>query len=539
MISRARVSTLLLFAILVIAAVFRLWKLESIPPGLYVDEGWIGNQASQSMRDLEWRVYYPEVFGNEGLYPNLQSFVIKAFDLTGMEREAWMLRLTSAVIGILTVWGVYLLGKELFSRSKSAASPSLIPPLSNAELLGLSAAFFLATAFWHVNLSRIAFSTITVPFLVTFAVLFLFRAIRTWKISDFAIAGLFFGLAPYGYPSARFALLFGWLPLSFGALAHFKAYLPKPRDLLPLAAFAGIAVLAVLPLLDVFLNDPGVLTERARMAGLVFDAEEPLAAFWDSVRIHLRMFHFEGDFHNWRHNIPGEPMLLQAVGVVFLLGFFFLITELVGHLVRRRFWEALPLATLLLWLPVMLLPGALTTGPTPAALRSVGVLPAVAIVSALGVVRPLEILRSRFHIRPGLMIVLLLLFFLPLGARQFDKYFNDWAGNDAQLYEPFRQDLEDLGKYLRGFDDNDDIYLVVNGGHQAWMVPAFLTEGSRDIIIITHPNDLQSIDAREGHRLVVAFMQRDVSSEMKSLRVRFPAMMFRTQPFPTAILSAR
>ena len=538
---RIRVSTLLLIGILVIAAVFRLWKLDSIPLGLWLDEGLMGNVASQVIHDGDLRAFYPVTSGLEALYPNVASIFIGAFDLSGMEREAWMIRFPAALFGILTVWGVYLLAKELFSTSTSAASPSLIPRLSNAELLALSAAFFLATGFWHVNFSRIAFYTVTSPFSMSFAIFFLFRAVRTWKISDFAIAGFFFGLGLYSHPSARFLPLVGLLPLSFGVFSHYKTFLQKPGGLLPLAAFVGMAVLTALPVLAFYWSDPGFLTERFNAVG-VLNAQEPLAAFWESVRRHLQMFHVEGD-PNWRHNIPGEPMLLSVVGIVFLLGFFFLIWELVSHLVGKRFWEALPLATLFLWLTIMLLPAALTSEGIPHASRSVGVLPGVVIVSALGVVRPLEILRNRFHIRPGPVIALLLVFSIFLGAQEFDKYFDDWAGNEDILRREFSQDTVDFGRYVRGLDEDGDIYVVANGiGDIVDGFPIsaqnimFLTEGS-DITYL-RPDELQSIQPREGRTLVVALMRGDPGL-FEALRARFPAMIFPNEPFPVGILSGR
>jgi len=292
-------------------------------------------------------------------------------------------------------------------------------------------------------------------------------------------------------------------------------------------------------LLLFFRSNPDLLTSRAKHVGYVLDADEPLPVFWENARTTLLMFHVEGD-HNWRHNIDGEPMLLLPMGLLFLLGVFLLVKELVWHLARFRFWEALPLATLLLWLPVMLLPAALTSTELPHALRAAGALPAVVIVSALGVVRPLQLLRGWFHIRPALIIALLLVVSVFLGAQEFDKYFDDW-GEDPHLPGYFNQELVDLGRYLRGLDENHDVYVIANGdGLAVDGFPAeaqdimFLTEG-RDITYL-HSDDLKSIQPSECRRLIVALIKKDPSI-LESLGTTFPAMTFQEEPFAIGTLS--
>ena len=161
------------------AAFLRLGNLSTVPPGLYPDEAMNGNNALESLAANEWKVFYPENNGREGLFINIQSFSVAM-----LGNEPWALRLPSAIFGILTVLGVYFLTKELFrdkilfspkppqasghgsseseraSRGQASASLGQRSGLRENEILALIVAFLLATSFWHINFSRIGFRAI-------------------------------------------------------------------------------------------------------------------------------------------------------------------------------------------------------------------------------------------------------------------------------------------------------------------------------------------------------------------------------------------
>ena len=121
----------LLLLILAIAGFLRLYRLSTVPPGLYRDEAMDGSNALEVLETGRFQAFYPEDNGREGLYVNVAAVFVRF-----LGNEAWVLRLPAAIFGILTVWGVYLLAAELVS----------VP-------VGLLSAFFLATSFWHVVLS--------------------------------------------------------------------------------------------------------------------------------------------------------------------------------------------------------------------------------------------------------------------------------------------------------------------------------------------------------------------------------------------------
>ncbi|MDO8523101.1 MAG: glycosyltransferase family 39 protein, partial [bacterium] len=146
----------ILVIIILLAAFFRLWDLKNIPPGLWSDEAMNGVNTIQANEGGGWKVFYPENFGREGLFINIQALFVKA-----LGHEPWVLRLPSAIFGILTVLGLYLMTKELFFGRVAVFS-----------------AFFMATSFWHINFSRIGFRAIMAPFFLVWGFYFLLLVMR-------------------------------------------------------------------------------------------------------------------------------------------------------------------------------------------------------------------------------------------------------------------------------------------------------------------------------------------------------------------------
>lgn len=96
---------------------------------------------------------------------NVEAIVLRHFISTGQLPEAWVLRIPSVFFGVLTLLGVFFLARELFRKNGTA----------------LFATLLIATSFWHINFSRIAFRAIMAPsFLVwgMYLLLYTFRKIQ-------------------------------------------------------------------------------------------------------------------------------------------------------------------------------------------------------------------------------------------------------------------------------------------------------------------------------------------------------------------------
>src|SRR3989344_2129322 len=101
----------LLLVVLIIAGGLRVANLTSVPPGLYPDEAMNGSNALEALSTGEFKIFYPENNGREGLFINIQAMFVAT-----LGNEPWALRLPSAIFGMFTVLGLYFLTRELFKN---------------------------------------------------------------------------------------------------------------------------------------------------------------------------------------------------------------------------------------------------------------------------------------------------------------------------------------------------------------------------------------------------------------------------------------
>ena len=436
-------NLLFLLIILAIATFFRLWQLSSIPPGLYPDVAINGNEAIDSLRTYNFKVFYPENNGREGLF---MWMVALSFSIFGA--SIWSIKIVAAIIGILTVLGLYLLTKELFSQYYEDDSRSI----------ALLASFFLATSFWHTNFSRLGFRAILLPFILVFSFYFLFKGFREKKILNFIISGILFGLGFYTYISFRLAILLLPIILIPYWFIYKKAGLQK-IFILHTSYFILLAFIVALPIGIYFLQNPHDFIGRAAPIS-IFAAENPIKEFGKSLISHLGMFNFRGD-SNWRHNFSGKPELFWPVGILFLIGIALSIKKLIISL-KNKNCSLLAIHCLLLisWFFIMLLPGILTYEGIPHALRTIGVIPVVYIFAGFGFWKIYQWFdKNTKHKR--LLLSATFLFLLMTGIVEFDKYFNKW-GKHPEVRNAFSADYVEIGNFLNSLPAETQKYVIVN-----------------------------------------------------------------------------
>jgi len=428
-----------LIIILSIAVFFRLYKLDSIPPGLYPDVAINGNEALESLRTGKFKIFYPENNGREGL---MMWLIVISFSIFGV--SIWSIKIVAAITGILTVLGLYLLIKELFH---------------NSETIALLSSFFLAVSFWHVNFSRIGFRAILLPFVLVYSFYFLFRGFRRKHILDFIISGIFFGLGFYTYTSFRVAVLI----LPFVLIPHFFIYKQEnsqKKFLLSIFYFLFSIFLVALPIGLYFLQNPQDFIGRATPIS-IFSTKNPIGEFIKSLILHLGMFNFYGD-SNWRHNFSGSPILPGSLGIFFLIGIFLSFKEIFKKSNYRK--ENLQLLSIFYFLIstffIMLLPGILTYEGIPHGLRTIGVIPVVYIFSGLGGWWVYEKFRQNTK-NQKLLLVACCLFLVAISLSEFNKYFVKWGKNPV-VRDAFSTDYVIIGNYLNSLPAEFQKYVIVN-----------------------------------------------------------------------------
>ncbi|MBI4058829.1 glycosyltransferase family 39 protein [Candidatus Microgenomates bacterium] len=231
----------ILFLILVIAAILRLWNLAGNPPSLTSDEAALGYNAYSILktgRD-EYGQFLPIIFKSFGDWkPGFYIYTDVPFvAIFGLNE--WSLRLPGAISGIIAVWLIYLAVGELF-RSKNFQFS-----IFNFQLL---AALLLAISPWHIHFSRGAWEANLALTLTLAGIYFFLRAIRD-RSSWFIYAAIFFGLTLITYQGAKMSTGFVVLGL---ALLWFKKILDIPRKVLIMGLIIG--TLAAMPAIMTLFN---------------------------------------------------------------------------------------------------------------------------------------------------------------------------------------------------------------------------------------------------------------------------------------------
>lgn len=428
----------LLVLIIVISIFFRFFKLEQIPPGLYPDVAMNGNDALSTLENKDFKIFYPDNNGREGLY---MWIIALSFSLFGA--SLWSIELVSAVFGVFTVLGVYLLSRQLFKKINE-----------NYELISLLSAFFIAISFWHVLFSRIGFRAVMLPFFLVYGFYFLYRGFEKLKPYNFIISGVFFGLGFYTYISYRFVALLGIIALA----SWFFVYKEKKKEFFKMSFWCVLSMfITALPIGIYFLKNPQDFFGRASGVSVLNDPN-PFFAVIKSIIVHLGMFNFYGDA-NWRHNYSGSPQLLWPVGIFFIIGF---VLSVMG-IIKRKYFEKVPYILLISWFFIMLLACFLSSEGNPHALRAIGAIPSVYIFAGLGAFWFFKTARNSFKTKAQIIqfYAVVSIFLAILAYAQFNKYFYNW-GMNKEVYGAFTQDYKDIGTYLNSLPDNIEKYVVVN-----------------------------------------------------------------------------
>ncbi len=444
--------------IIVAAAFLRLYKLDSIPPGLYPDEAMNGNNALEALKTGGFKWFYPENNGREGLFINIQALSVAVFG-----NEPWALRGVSTIVGILTVLGLFLLAKELFRKK------------SHAEIIALFSSFFLAVSFWHVMFSRIGFRAIMAPLFLVWSFYFLWKVtklgngVSTWKPRfQVAAGGLLFGLGFHTYIAYRVAPLLLIFPF---------AVLWKNKQKKIIALFLLFAFLAALPLGVYFLKNPHDFMGRTSQVS-IFSSVGPIKNLGLNVLKTIGMFFVWGD-GNWRHNLPHSPELWWPISVLFLLGMAIGAVSIIKNLktVPKKLlaFLELPYAFLFSWLILMLLPVVISNEGIPHALRAIAVIPPVFIFAGVGMKSILTKIQTYYaklsekfpekeksfsKIRKKIKI-LIILFLAAAAINTYDKYFFDWAPK-VQTYDAFSGRYLELGRYFNSLSPGIQKYVIIN-----------------------------------------------------------------------------
>ncbi len=433
-------------AILLVAAFFRFYRLDTIPPGMNFDE------ASNLLDILDVRAghhrfYFPKSIGREPLWI---YFNVAFSYVAGVSVHA--LRTLAAIAGTATVLLTYLLAREMFAGWG----------MRRARWLAALTALGLATSYWHINFSRIGFRAIMVPVFETLCFLFLWRGLRTRRRWDFVLSGVFLGGSGYIYQVARFVpvvLLFFFLAQAAVAWLGRRGEPPLLKThfwSLALTVLAAAVVFA--PFGIYFMYHPDLFFERVKVVNLfnpAMNRGDFWGTLWWAIRGNLGGFGFVGEQH-WLGNLPGRPIFGPIMAALFWLGV---------ALCLARIRRPVCLFCLVWWL-VMLLPSILAPERAPNYLRTFGDTPVAYVFPALALVTIGEFVgqrAKRFRLPVSsfrlLALAATVALFGAVGYSTFHDYFRVWAVNPV-LYHAFDVWAVELGQAIRAEADPEVVYVL-------------------------------------------------------------------------------
>jgi 4-amino-4-deoxy-L-arabinose transferase-like glycosyltransferase len=401
-----------LVTILVAGAFLRLYRLNTLPPGIDLDEARNGVEALRVLA------------GSHPLFftmfdPREPAFIYSlALAMQALGHTALAMRLTGAVWGLLGVALTYALTRQWFGPR-----------------VGLLATAGMAGSLWDLAMNRWAERDITLlPPLLLF-LFFLWRGFERRSTLSFALAGVFASLCAYTYVAARILPLLILLLLVGQWLLCRKSILACREGLL---TGLGAAALTIAPLAAYFARHPDVFFGRI---GQISSLGQPLPGLaaesvWQTAANTLGMFFLHGDV-NWRDDVAAQPVFAWWLAIPFCLGILWALRYAFSPAkdVRQRLGQPAnstvrlyPCLWLLVWEAVLLVPAFLAR-PSPQYDRTIGAAPPTYILLAIGLACSAAWLRTWKLGAAGWVLGGALMVLLAVGT--YRAYFELYPTSDA------------------------------------------------------------------------------------------------------------
>lgn len=419
----------LALALLLAAAFFRLYRLDSLPPGMFIDVATNGLDIRDVLTNHHFPVFFARNYGREALFIYFQALLV-----AGAGPRPVVFAFAAVAMGMLTIALTYKLFRSMFGWQT-----------------GLLSAALLAFSFWFVDLSRFGLRTTSLPPLLVCTLYLLWRTLRTGRTRYAAAGGVVLGLSLYTYIAARL------LPLLVVLIC--LAELPRTRKCwhqLALLVLVSVAVFA--PEGAYFVQHRDQMLLRGADVS-VFNPNPEVEGTHDtpleSVLNTAGMFFVRGD-ENVRHNVPHRPLFDPFMAAFFAGGLGLSLWN--ARREPRYRWP-------LLWLVVMCLPSALSH-ESPNSFRVLSVAPATYFFPGLALARVVQWLPSR-------RIAVALAAFVLVGwsAVTFSTYFGSW-GSDPRTYWAYDGNLRPLAGFVQAETQPGQAYFALD--HRStvqWLAP--------------------------------------------------------------------
>ncbi len=407
-----RTELFVIVTILVAAFMIRFLDVELHPYSFINDEGHMGYTAlcilqgkCTNIFNLRWAEQ-----------PQL-AFLPYAISIGLLGKTALAVRLVSVIVGTLSTLAVYLFAREVFNRKIAWIS-----------------AVLLSTLPVHVHFSRTGVDNIVDSLTAPLVLWLLFRGVKRASTLSFLAAGVIAGLCIYTYPGSLLAPVLGVFALAVMALqtrgflqAHYRS----------ISVFVLAAFVVALPMLGYYAAHSGSFLGRMKTEGILQNGILQLqmeATGKSAVEILGQQFaksslvFIAAPAPRSFFNSP-QAYLPALEAVVFMLG------------LAYTLWRIKDPRCMLLfvWFWAVVILGSTLTRMPPANQRMLMSLPALAIMTAIGLAKTLEAFGPSGRPVARFEPLILLGLILSIGSTNLSFYFRDYRS--GHYYEDVRNEL--------------------------------------------------------------------------------------------------
>ncbi|MCS6844412.1 MAG: glycosyltransferase family 39 protein [Caldilineales bacterium] len=489
--ARADLAAWPLLLILAAAAWMRLFRLGEVPDQFHGDMASWGLAAREYLDGVRQNLFTTLWADIPALVFWQTSLAMRAFG-----DNLYGLSMHSAIHGVLSVLGTYLLANELFDRR-----------------VGLLSAGLLALSYAHIHFSRVAGSIAPLT-TAAFTFYFLARGLRTGSRLCLVLSGLALGVGLQDYFNVRIVPLLVLLFLGWTAWRQPDLWRLRRKDL----AWLGLGFfVAIAPFLGFALRSPAQLMGRGSVVTLFnptvmahlqakYGVDTAAAVWLENLKRTLLMFSVYGDTSG--HSPLGNvPLVDPATAALLLLG----VAMALRWIGQPRF------ALLVAWLGgVMLLGGVVTNDPPFWPHLTILLIP-VAILAATAVDRIWQAVADAFgetgdHIAATLIVGGLIY----LGIQNFAFYVEQTRNTATPLVH--------FARYVAQADPRYRILLVPEPWRAEDREIAFMSRG-RQVLEIT-AEELLAVDPTALQGAIVA-LTPNYADLLPALRLRLPSAQLR------------
>lgn len=422
-----------LIAIIILATFLRIYKLDQVPVSLNWDEASYGYNAYTiaNWGKDEWGKSFPLVFTSfhDDKHPiivYITAIFVKVFDLSDFSA-----RFPTALFGVLNVWLIYLLAKQLFKQNSVA----------------LFAALFIAVSPYNIHLSRGLWESNFALFFYMLSLYLFFKALEN-KPKLFPISFISFGLSFFSVHASKIVVPPTALLL---AMLYFKNIFYNKKYFI--ISLLSIMLLIALTLYDLrilglsrigqtkFSNEKIMSTELYKKTNFYYAGLLEIA--FSQYKLH---FTPEYLFISGDQNPRNSP---KKFGEFYMTDALFLIVGLISLL-----WLRSKITLIIIcWFLLAPFPSSLVAG-APSANRALFMMGSLPLIAALGAGRILDWFRGKAK----LVVLAIVLVILSTQVFSFlDYYFNVYPTKDQHDWQyGMKQSVE----FLKDNPVYDQVYVT-------------------------------------------------------------------------------